>query len=86
MKIKAITLCSDSAPDANIFYCVGKYGTTEIILKHKNGEMAPISYYEIFNEKGLFAEVHHYSHVEYFQDDSNPEILKVLCLISKVNY
>lgn len=70
MKIKSVTL---ELPDREIFYQVGSPSysgeiITEIRKAEKNGEMASVQYYEIYTEKGLSAELHHYSHVIYFME------------------
>jgi hypothetical protein len=47
------------------YYKVGKDGVTKIIPRLRNGEMAPITYYEIWKGDKLYCDMHRFDVVYY---------------------
>ena len=68
MKIKTVALYSEQG---DIFsYTVGKDNVTNIIENQKNGEMALITYYQIYKDDILFCDIHRFDYVEYQEENS----------------
>lgn len=72
MKIKSISLDFPNCDNGEvIYYEVGvlpfghKKPIMEIRRSQRNGEMALIDFYEIYNEDGIIAEMHQYGHIQY---------------------
>ena len=63
LKIKTIELCTDSGLWCS--YSVGENGVTKIVPATKNGEMALITYYEIYSGEKLIADLHRVTVVSY---------------------
>lgn len=62
--IKSIALFSDEGDI--LYYEVGKRGVTHIVENTKNGEMALITYYQVYKGADLFCDIHRFDKVEYF--------------------